>query len=183
MQLMREETFGPVLAIQPVANAEEAITLANDSPFALSASVWTSDTHHGKQIASRIRAGSVMINDVASYYGITEAPHGGPGASGWGHTHSRLGLLEMVQVKYVDVDRLPRIPKSWWFGYTKELAAAAGHFVEALFAPSWRNVCWRQQKTRRTRRNFSPRPNLNVMEVEQAADVKDVEEGNEQRGR
>ena len=138
MQLMREETFGPVIAIHPVANAEAAITLANDSPFALSASVWTSDTSHGKQIASRLRAGSVMINDVTSYYGITEAPHGGPGASGWGHTHSRLGLLEMVQVKYVDVDRLPRIPKSWWFGYTKELAAAAGHFVEALFAPSWR---------------------------------------------
>ncbi|MGA8674435.1 MAG: aldehyde dehydrogenase family protein [Candidatus Acidiferrales bacterium] len=138
MQLMREETFGPVIAIQPVANTEEAIALANDSPFALSASVWTSDASRGKQIASRIRAGSVMINDVASYYGIAEAPHGGPGASGWGHTHSRLGLLEMVQVKYVDVDRLPRIPKSWWFGYTKELAAAAGHFVEALFAPSWR---------------------------------------------
>jgi acyl-CoA reductase-like NAD-dependent aldehyde dehydrogenase len=138
MQLMREETFGPVIAIQPVANAGEAITLANDSPFALSASIWTGDTSRGKQIASRIRAGSVMINDVASYYGITEAPHGGPGASGWGHTHSRLGLLEMVQVKYVDVDRLPRIPKSWWFGYTKELAVAAGHFVESLFAPSWR---------------------------------------------
>ncbi|MGC2016437.1 MAG: aldehyde dehydrogenase family protein [Candidatus Acidiferrales bacterium] len=138
MQLMREETFGPVIAIQPVANSEEAVKLANDSPFALSASIWTSDMSRGKEIASRIRAGSVMINDVASYYGITEAPHGGPGASGWGHTHSRLGLLEMVQVKYVDVDRLPRIPKSWWFGYTKELAAAAGRFVEALFAPSWK---------------------------------------------
>lgn len=138
MQLMREETFGPVIAIQSVANAAEAIALANDSPFALSASVWTNNTRHGKEIASRIRAGSVMINDVASYFGITEAPHGGPGASGWGHTHSRLGLLEMVQVKYVDVDRLPRIPKSWWFGYTAELAAAAGSFVESLFAPSWR---------------------------------------------
>jgi acyl-CoA reductase-like NAD-dependent aldehyde dehydrogenase len=137
MQLMREETFGPVIAIHPVANAEAAIALANDTPFALSASIWTSDTSRGKQIASRIRAGSVMINDVASYYGITEAPHGGPGASGWGHTHSRLGLLEMVQVKYVDVDLLPRIPKSWWFGYTKELAVSACHFVEALFAPSW----------------------------------------------
>jgi hypothetical protein len=85
-----------------------------------------------------VRAGSVMVNDVASYYGITEAPHGGPGSSGWGHTHSRLGLLEMVRVKYIDVDRLPRVAKSWWFGYTAELAAAAGAFVETLFAPSWR---------------------------------------------
>jgi succinate-semialdehyde dehydrogenase/glutarate-semialdehyde dehydrogenase len=138
MQLMREETFGPVIAIQSVANAEEAVALANDSPFGLSASVWTSDLRRGGEVASRIRAGSVMINDVSSYYGIAEAPHGGPGASGWGHTHSRLGLLEMVQVRYVDVDRLPRVPKSWWFGYTEELAVAADSFVESLFASNWR---------------------------------------------
>jgi acyl-CoA reductase-like NAD-dependent aldehyde dehydrogenase len=138
MQLMREETFGPVLAIQPVASADEAIQLANDSPFGLSASVWTSDSGRGREAASRIRAGSVMVNDVASYYGICEAPHGGPGASGWGRTHSRLGLLGMVQVKYIDVDRLPNIAKSWWYGYTQELTAAAGGYVESLFAPTWK---------------------------------------------
>jgi acyl-CoA reductase-like NAD-dependent aldehyde dehydrogenase len=136
IQLMRDETFGPVIAIQTVASADEAIALANDSPFGLSASVWTADSRRGAEIASRVRAGSVMVNDVASYYGICEAPHGGPGASGWGRTHSRLGLLEMVQVKYIDVDRLPRIAKSWWFGYTAELAAAASSLVETLFAPS-----------------------------------------------
>src|ERR1700678_4720940 len=138
MQLMREETFGAVLAIQTVASADEAVALANDSPFGLRASVWTADSRRGAEIASRVRAGSVMVNDVASYYGICEAPHGGPGASGWGRTHSRLGLLEMVRVKYIDVDRLPRIAKSWWFGYTAELATAANAFVESLFAPSWR---------------------------------------------
>ncbi len=138
IQLMRDETFGPVIAIQAVASAEEAIALANDSPFGLSASVWTADSRHGAEIASRVRAGSVMVNDVASYYGACEAPHGGRGASGWGRTHSRLGLLEMVQVKYIDVDRLPRIAKSWWFGYTAELAVAAGSLVEMLFAPSWK---------------------------------------------
>ena len=135
MQLMREETFGPVIAIRDVSSIEQAIELANDSPFALSASVWTDDAARGREIASRLRAGSVMINDVASYYGICEAPHGGRGASGWGRTHSRLGLLEMVQVKYVDVDRLPRMAKAWWYGYTDELAVAAGRFVELLFAP------------------------------------------------
>jgi acyl-CoA reductase-like NAD-dependent aldehyde dehydrogenase len=136
MDLMREETFGPVLAIQVVKNVDEAITLANDSRFALSASVWTSDKRRGREVASRLNAGSVMINDVASYYGIAEAPHGGRGDSGWGRSHSRLGLLEMVQVKYVDEDRLPRIPKSWWFGYTAELATSAAAFVESLFAPT-----------------------------------------------
>jgi acyl-CoA reductase-like NAD-dependent aldehyde dehydrogenase len=138
MQLMREETFGPVMAIHPVASAEEAIDLANDSAFGLSASVWTSDSRRGREVASRIRAGAVMVNDVASYYGICEVPHGGMGASGWGHTHGRLGLLEMVQVKYVDVDRLPRFAKPWWYGYTGELTEAAGRFVEALFAPTWK---------------------------------------------
>ncbi len=137
MQLMREETFGPVIAIRPVKSADEAVALANDSEFALSASVWTEDAAKGQEIAQRIRGGSVMINDVASYYGICEAPHGGSGASGWGRSHSRFGLLEMVQVKYVDVDRLPRTPKSWWFGYNENLAAAADSFVDYLFAPRW----------------------------------------------
>jgi acyl-CoA reductase-like NAD-dependent aldehyde dehydrogenase len=137
MELMREETFGPVIALQMVKNADEAVALANDSRFALSASVWTRDKRRGREIASRLNAGSVMINDVASYYGIAEAPHGGHGDSGWGRSHSRLGLLEMVQVKYVDEDRLPRIPKSWWFGYTAELTASAGAFAESLFAPTW----------------------------------------------
>ena len=137
MQLMREETFGPVIAIRPVKSAGEAVALANDSEFALSASIWTRDAAKGRAIAGQIRAGSVMINDVASYYGITEAPHGGSRSSGWGRSHSRFGMLEMVQVKYVDVDLLPRTPKSWWFGYNEDVAAAADRFVDFLFAPRW----------------------------------------------
>ncbi|HEY0703943.1 MAG TPA: aldehyde dehydrogenase family protein [Candidatus Acidoferrales bacterium] len=137
MDLMREETFGPVIAIQMVKTVDEAVALANDSRFALSASVWTASKKRGREVASRLNSGSVMINDVASYYGITEAPHGGPRDSGWGRSHSRLGLLEMVHVKYVDEDRLPRVPKSWWFGYTAELAASAAAFMEAMFAPTW----------------------------------------------
>ena len=138
MELMREETFGPVLAIRSVASAEEAIALANDSPFGLGASIWTRNARRGRELASRIHAGSVMINDVASYYGISEAPHGGSGASGWGRTHSRLGLLEMVQVKYVDADRLPLYAKPWWYGYSEDFAAATGSIVELMFAPSWK---------------------------------------------
>lgn len=137
MKLMQDETFGPVLAIRAVASAEEAVVLANDSPFALSASIWTRDVPRARRIASQLHAGSVMINDLISCYGISEAPHGGPRASGWGHTHSRLGLLEMAQVKYVDVDRLPRMQKAWWFGYNCKLVDSARSFVDALFAPRW----------------------------------------------
>jgi len=138
MLLMKEETFGPVLAIHPVADADEAVRLANDSVFGLGATVWTRNTRQGRALAARLKVGTVMVNDVASYFAICEAPHGGRGASGWGRTHSKHGLLELVQVKYVDVDRLPRLPKSWWFGYSEELGVAADRFLEFLFASGWR---------------------------------------------
>jgi len=140
MRLMQEETFGPVLAIQAVKTAGEAVALANDSPFGLSASVWTGDHKLGRRIAGSIRAGAVMVNDVASYFAMPEAPHGGHGLSGWGRTHSRIGLLEMVQVKYIDVDRLPRWPKAWWFGYNSDVAEVAGQFIDFSYAPGW----WRR---------------------------------------
>ncbi len=138
MLLMQEETFGPVMAICPVASADEAVRLANDSAFGLGATVWTRDARRGREIASQLKVGTVMVNDVASYFAICEAPHGGRGASGWGRTHSKHGLMELVQVKYVDVDRLPRVPKSWWYGYSEELTVAADRFLEMLFAPTLR---------------------------------------------
>jgi acyl-CoA reductase-like NAD-dependent aldehyde dehydrogenase len=136
MRVMTEETFGPVIAIESVASSEEAIARANASKYGLSASVWTSDAKRGRKIASRLAAGAVMVNDVASYFGISEAPHGGQRASGWGRSHSRLGVMETVQVKYIDVDRLPGVAKPWWFGYGESLANAADRYVEFSFAPS-----------------------------------------------
>jgi acyl-CoA reductase-like NAD-dependent aldehyde dehydrogenase len=140
MPIMREPIFGPVVAIRPVPNADEAIALTNDCEYGLSASVWTSERNRGREIAARIRPGigAVMVNDLASYFGMPEVPHGGGGLSGWGRTHSRLGLLEMVQVRYVDEDWLPRRPKTWWFGYDRALIQAAEQFLEFSHAPQWR---------------------------------------------
>jgi len=130
MKLFQEETFGPILAIQTVSDAEEAVARANDSPFALSASVWTRDSSRGEAIAKRLRAGAVMVNDAISYFAIAEAPHGGCSASGWGRTHGEAGLLEMVQTKYIDVDRLPGREKPWWYRYGADLERAADAFLQ-----------------------------------------------------
>ena len=130
MRLFQEETFGPILAIQTVPDADEAVACANDSPFALAASVWTRDPGRGEAIAKRLRAGAVMVNDTISYFAIAEAPHGGCGASGWGRTHGQAGLLELVQTKYIDVDRLPRREKPWWYRYSADLERAADAFLQ-----------------------------------------------------
>ena len=117
MRIMREETFGPVLPVMAFDSDEEAVRLANDSEYGLAASVWTRDRERGERLARRIHAGTVMVNDVISCFGISEAPHGGVKASGVGRTHGRFGLEEMVRLKYLDVDQMPGMKKVWWYGY------------------------------------------------------------------
>jgi acyl-CoA reductase-like NAD-dependent aldehyde dehydrogenase len=136
MKLFQEETFGPILAMQSVRDAEEAVLRANDSPFALAASVWTRDAARGEGIALRLRSGAVMVNDAISYFAIAEAPHGGCGASGWGRTHGKAGLLELVQTKYIDRDRLPGSEKPWWYRYGADLERAADSFLQFEFSGS-----------------------------------------------
>jgi succinate-semialdehyde dehydrogenase/glutarate-semialdehyde dehydrogenase len=136
MKLFQDETFGPILAIQVVKDAQDGVARANDSQFALSASVWTRDKSRGLAIASELRAGSVMVNDAISYFAIAEAPHGGCGLSGWGRTHGKAGLLEMVQTKYVDVDHLPAKEKPWWYRYGRDLERAADAFLQFEFGGS-----------------------------------------------
>ena len=134
MKLFQEETFGPILAIQLVMDARQAIAQANDSPFALAASIWTQNKTRGMELAKELRAGAVMVNDAISYFGIAEAPHGGCGVSGWGRTHGHAGLMEMVQMKYIDVDGLPHREKPWWYRYGSELEKAADAFLQFEFS-------------------------------------------------
>src|SRR5580765_2078158 len=136
MQLFQDETFGPIMAIQVVRSAEEAVRLANDTQFALAASVWTGDTDRGRSIARQLRVGTVMVNDLLTGFAIAEAPHGGCGLSGWGRTHGKDGLKEMVHVKYVDVDRLPKTEKPWWYRYGGDLERAADAFLRFEFSGS-----------------------------------------------
>ncbi len=137
MLTMREETFGPVLSVMAFADDDEAVRLANDSEFGLAASVWTSDRRRGEALARRIQAGTVMVNDVISCFGVSEAPHGGVKSSGLGRAHGRLGLEEMVRIKYLDSDLLPRVRKVWWFGYGGQFARQMEGFVDFLFSTNW----------------------------------------------
>jgi len=136
MRIMREETFGPVLPIMSCDSDDEAVRLANDSQYGLAASVWTRDPKRGQRLARRIHAGTVMVNDVISCFGISEAPHGGVKASGVGRTHGRFGLDEMVRVKYLDMDRMPGMKKVWWHGYGESFRRQMEGFLDMQFARS-----------------------------------------------
>jgi len=74
MRIMREETFGPVLPVMAFDSDDEAVRLANDSEYGLAASLWTRASARGEKLARRIHAGTVMVNDVISCFGISEAP-------------------------------------------------------------------------------------------------------------
>ena len=90
--VMRQETFGPILPIVKVRDIEEAIAKANDSPYGLHGSVWTSDKNKGIAIAKRIETGSMAINDIHMMYGVACAPFGGVKESGIGSVNGQYAL-------------------------------------------------------------------------------------------
>ncbi|HEX7117919.1 MAG TPA: aldehyde dehydrogenase family protein [Longimicrobiales bacterium] len=105
MDVMREETFGPVLPIMKVRDAEEAVRLANDSRFGLGASLWTR-ADRAAALVPRIRAGMTCVNDAAANGLVAGLPFGGVGDSGYGSAYGDHGLLEMTRPHAVLVDRL-----------------------------------------------------------------------------
>jgi len=118
MRAMRDETFGPTLPIATFSTDEEAIRLANDSEFGLTASVWTRNKSRGERIARQIEAGSVCVNEVLYTHGIGQTPWGGFKNSGRGRTHGALGLMELVQPQHIHVNRISLFPNAWWFPYS-----------------------------------------------------------------
>ena len=107
MDLHAAETFGPVACLYRVSGDEQAVRLANASPYGLNASVWTADRHAGAELAGRIRAGTVNVNEgYAAAWGSTAAPMGGMGASGLGRRHGVEGIVKYTQSQTVAVQHL-----------------------------------------------------------------------------
>ncbi len=92
MKCMTEETFGPTLPIMKVADADEAVRLANDSVYGLGASVFSKDTERGEAIARRIQSGAANVNDAMINYTVLELPMGGAKSSGLGSRHGAGGI-------------------------------------------------------------------------------------------
>jgi succinate-semialdehyde dehydrogenase/glutarate-semialdehyde dehydrogenase len=118
MRAMQEETFGPTLPIGTFSTEAEAIRLANDSEFGLTASVWTRDLRKGRRVARQIEAGSVCVNEVLYTHGIGQTPWGGFKNSGRGRTHGIEGLMELVQPQHIHVNRFAILPNAWWLPYS-----------------------------------------------------------------
>jgi succinate-semialdehyde dehydrogenase/glutarate-semialdehyde dehydrogenase len=118
--LTHEEIFGPVVAVQPFGEEREAVQLTNDSAFGLSASVWTRDRERAARVASGLHVGSVWTNDLQYSYASGQAPWGGYKDSGFGRTHSKHGLYECTQTKFVDWDS-GRVPVPWWYPYGEDV--------------------------------------------------------------
>lgn len=126
---LREETFGPIMAVIRVRDADDAVARANNSDFGLSASVWSGDVARAGRIAERLQCGTVAINDVLLTAGTAELPHGGVKQSGIGRTHGMEGLADCVRTKGIIADRFSAWRQGWWFGYSREHLAGVDAFM------------------------------------------------------
>ena len=136
MPIMREEVFGPVVGVVKVKDDDEAIGLANASPLGLTSSVWSRDHRRARQLARRIHAGAVLINDHLMSHGLAQTPWGGFGDSGVGRTHGEAGLTEMVRLQVVVDDVLPFASKNiWWHPYSEQVYQGLKALLHLLYGP------------------------------------------------
>jgi len=117
MECMREETFGPTLPIMKVTDVEEAIRLANDTPYGLQASVYTKDLAKGEAVARRIEAGAVVVNDSNANYIALEAPMGGWKTSGLGVRHGPEGIRKYAHRQTILLTRFAPKKDPFMFPY------------------------------------------------------------------
>ncbi len=133
MAVMSEETFGPIIPIVRVGSDDEAIRMANDSTYGLSASVWSRDDARATAIAKRLDSGSVVINDCGITYGAVEAPFGGRKQSGVGQVNGETGLRGYCYATPIISDRFGMKEEQVWYPYT----ADKGKLLQKIMKWMW----------------------------------------------
>jgi acyl-CoA reductase-like NAD-dependent aldehyde dehydrogenase len=137
MLITHEETFGPVLTVEPVQDSNEAVEFTNAVTYGLTCSIWTRDLRRGRELAARIRVGDVAINEHGAPAGLAEIPWGGIKCSGYGKTRGQEGLLEMVVTKHVSWPRVQTRRELFWYPYTKKGTRALRRGIVLLYG-TWR---------------------------------------------
>ena len=147
MSCMREETFGPTLPVMKVEDVEAAIRFANDSSYGLSASVWTRDRARGEQIARRLEAGAVNVNDMFVNVFALPIPQGGWKQSGVG---ARLGgahgIRKYCRPQAITATRLAPRSELLWYPYSAVKGELFLRVTRFLFARDWRRRLGRRPR-------------------------------------
>lgn len=132
MLITQEETFGPVLVMQPFDTEEEVLNTVNQSEFALSASVWSKDLKRARRVAAGIRCGAVSINNVMLTEGNPALPFGGVGESGAGRVKGVEGLRAMARSKAILIDKQSAKLEANWFPYTQAKYRLFDQLISAM---------------------------------------------------
>jgi acyl-CoA reductase-like NAD-dependent aldehyde dehydrogenase len=139
MACMREETFGPTLPVMRVSDADEAVRLANDTTYGLSASVWTKDKQKGKEIADQLNVGAVNVNSCMMNVFQFPVPQAGWGESGIGsRAGGAHGVLKYTRPQSIVTDVYEPKSEIFWYPHTRTLGKVQEFAVGLLGARDWR---------------------------------------------
>ena len=142
MAIMTEETFGPVIPIMKVNDAEEALRLANDSRYGLSSSVYAGDKVAAEKLAAQLQSGAVCINDSLINFIIPDASMGGRKDSGFGYRHGAEGIRKFCHQKTIVIDRFGLKEEFPWYPASKKKERQVRHLLNLLCHSGWRHK-WR----------------------------------------
>jgi len=133
MKVMRDETFGPVVGVMKVRDAEEALSLANDSRYGLSGSVF-GQRERAERVARRVECGAVNVNDVLVNYAAMDVPMGGWKQSGIGYRHGEPGIKKYCRTESVVITRFGGKREPTWYPYTRMRRNLIGRIARAFNA-------------------------------------------------
>ena len=133
MSLWDEETFGPVIAVASFNTEEEVIAAANDTPYGLTASVWTADMERARRVADALQVGGVSINGVMATEAHPDLPFGGTKESGYGRYRGKHGLHGFCNIKSILIDRQSKKIEANWYPYTAEKYRLFTRLLDAAF--------------------------------------------------